>query len=197
MQCPKCGYVMQQWESECPRCKVKGVEKKEPGAAAPQPLEPQPTASESPEVQQPATPAQTPDKPKAGKGELALNGILAGAIYGVIFLVVFVLIDRFLFGGGELARPIGILVALIVGAIAGAVIGAIIGLVTVMTRSMWSGIAVGAVVVAIIHGVGVSGAGLRGGFTIMALLVGAIYGALMGWVVASSVMGSIKWDKVA
>jgi len=28
-------------------------------------------------------------------------------------------------------------------------------------------------------------------------LVGAIYGALIGWVVASKVMGSIKWDKVA
>ncbi len=180
-KCSGCGYVLQEFETECPRC----------GGRATQP------AAEGGEVQPsaPVKPAAPQPRRRVTKAELGASGALAGAIYGAIALIFVIIVDRVLFGGSE-SRHTGLLVALIGAAIAGAIIGGLIGLAAVLARSTPAGIAVGAVTMALLKAFGVSGAGFGAGFTVLAMVMGLIYGAIIGWAVASSVMKSIKWDQI-
>jgi len=188
--CPQCGYEMQPFETECPKCARAGVQ--DVGTVK----KPAPPSQLAPREE--AHPSESPSpagEVKATHGALMAAGALAGAIYGAVVLVAFVLVDRVIFGCSE-TRGMGLIPAVGIAAVLGAVFGAVVGIPTTLARSAGAGIAMGAIVWGVLKGLGMSFAGFSGGFAVMGLVVGAIYGALIGWAVATSVMKSVKWDEL-
>jgi DNA-directed RNA polymerase subunit RPC12/RpoP len=153
-----------------------------------------PTASAAP-AQAVAEKASGAVEGKVTKSALIGSGAAVGAIFGAIVFAVFLLMDRFFFGGSESARY-GLIVSLIIGVLFGAVWGAIVGIATVMVRSVAAGIAAGAVLFAVIKVFVMQAVGLGGGWSVLGFVVGLIYGAIFATVVAQSVIRSIKWDKL-
>jgi len=129
-----------------------------------------------------------PIKRKASLGALAASGAVAGAINGAIIMTIFAVIDRLFVGVGDW------LPAVIGGLISGALLGALVGLLTVLSHSIPIGLATGALVFAVIHGIGFSSLRYGQGFNVIALFFGLLYGGVFGWLVAGSVMKSVKWE---
>ena len=177
MRCANCNYVFQPLEEQCARCGWKEGD----------PVKKQPALEET------ASASDKPKKRKVGTGELTLNGALAGALYGAIFGLASTLAARFTGRGGEM----GLVAALAIGVGAGAVEGAIVGIVVIFSRSVPAGIATGAVVEALVKLTAMSALGLWWGFTALGIVISLVFGAVFGWVVASSVYNSIKWDEMA
>jgi len=178
-RCDKCGYELQPYDTECPKC----------ARLAQAPSEATPV--DGPPSQDPATPRPGVRPQPPSSTALLTSGAVAGAIYGAIVLLVFITLDRMAFGGSE-SRGLSFLAAAALAAVSGAVFGAIVGLVTAAAGSVGAGVGAGALLLGIFKAAGISLAGFGGGFALLALLAGLVYGALLGWVVASSVIKSVK-----
>jgi hypothetical protein len=191
--CAKCGYELQPFESECPKCKRLG-EQTPVQPRAPEGVE-QTARPPADQHGEPAAAGPTepgPQRAQPAQGSLTASGVVAGAIYGAVLLTTYALMDRWFFGGSESAG-LGLIGTVLLGAIAGAVLGAIIGGATMAARSTAAGIAAGALAIGAAKGLGMSLSGFGAGFAVMGLVVGLVYGALIGWVVSTSVIKSIKW----
>ncbi|UCH34686.1 MAG: tetratricopeptide repeat protein [Armatimonadota bacterium] len=149
-----------------------------------------------PEATQTRRPGYVPPRTKKPtQSQYAAAGALGGAIYGAIFMVVLVVVDRILgsqWGVLAKAGKPGLIPLIIGAAITGALFGAIIGVPTAVSANtapgIYTGVGLWVFVAIIIH--------LRAGTTGLPLLlglgVGAVYGLLMGWIVASQTNSSIK-----
>lgn len=116
-----------------------------------------------------------------------VNATASGAVSGLILFLFLTLIERYVFTAHDTARY-GLLSMLIGGAVIGAVFGAIVGLVVALTRSLPAGVGVGAVLFAIMKFMII---GVAGGFGVLAIIIGLIYGAVLGWVVATSAVKAL------
>jgi len=129
------------------------------------------------------------------QGQYAAAGALTGALYGAIFLVVLVVIDRVLGRNWGIVAKLNYpsLIPLIIGgAIVGAVMGAIIGVATAIAANPSVGIGASVGLWALMVLIFLTRAGVSGTPLILGLALSAVYGALMGWAVATQVQNSIK-----
>lgn len=180
MRCANCGYGFQSLEERCPRCGWKEGD----------PVEGKADAREAAA----AGPRPAAKKRSVGSVELALKGALAGALFGGIFGLVSTLTAWFT---GGAPTQMDTVVALLIGTGAGALEGAIVGIVVVFSRSVPTGIATGAVLEAAVKLTVLSALGLWWGFSAIGVAISVFFGAAFGWVVASQVYNSIRWDEIA
>lgn len=129
------------------------------------------------------------------QGQYAAAGALTGALYGAIFLVVLMVIDRALGRNWGIVTRLNYpsLIPLIIGGgMLGAVLGAIIGSATAVTANPSVGIGVSVGLWALMLLIIFTRAGVSGTPLILGLALSAVYGAVMGWAVATQVQRSIK-----
>jgi hypothetical protein len=176
------------WEMEgaqvrpAPRPRPQGAEPPPPRRAAGEPL------------RRPGAAARTQAPSREAQ---AIGGMVAGAIYGAIFVAVLTVIDHFMgerFGIIRQSVNPGWVPLIIGGAVAGGVLGAIIGAATVLggnaTVGVYTSIGIwvfmALIVVLRVHAAGAA--------LVIGLLMGVAYGAVMGFLVANQVESSVKRD---
>ncbi len=136
---------------------------------------------------------EEPGRQRPSRARVGAVGAMAGAAYGAVVLVAYLMLDRRFFGGADSAGMSAGAAALL-GVIAGALLGAPIGALTLMTRSAGAGILTGALILAVLKGIGSSLLGLGSALTVVNFLVGGVYGAIVGLIVSGSVAKSIRAD---
>lgn len=139
---------------------------------------------------QPPRPAKEPSR-----SEYATGGAVMGALCGAGFLVALTVVDRFLGVDWSITRRAGTFgwVPAIIGAgIAGAVLGAVIGAVTAYAGTVNAGIYTSIGIWIFMALILVMRAGARGAPLIIGIVMGTVDGALMGFVVGSQVLTSVK-----
>jgi hypothetical protein len=194
--CAECGYELQPFEETCPKCQ-RLAEQGLKGQTNPEAVQPTDRPARQPPAPSDGSPHAAEAQPSGQAGQptrsaLAASGAVAGALYCSVLLTTYILVDRWFFDGSESAG-LGLVGAILSAGVAGAVLGALIGAATMMARATGAGIAAGEIVLGVGKGAGVSLSGYGSGFVAFGLAVGMVYGALIGWVVSTSVMKSIKW----
>jgi len=162
---------------------------------------PRPQGSQAPPRRAPGEPLRRPGAAPRGRATArteeaqAVAGAIAGAIYGAIFLAVLTVIDHFLgarFGIIRQSVNAGWLPLIIGGVVAGAVLGAIIGAATILGGSATAGVYTSVGIWVFMALILVLRAHASGAALIIGLVMGAVYGGMMGFLVANQVDSSVK-----